>query len=575
MALLRFARFLILVAIVSVLAAPAAFASPPGAVRSLRAWAKCDGVHDDTDGVTKAFAAAANGAFTLNVDCPAFINVGNDVAKTIFLDNGLTVAFSPGGLFIVDNSLIPTFVIANSHDVALKNWRVEYRGGIPVDANIGYYVMAGQRIASVAHDPPAGLFNDQRLAAWLTANRGLTFSRGLKPDWAGPTEITSIFYLVGQTSRVTISGMSVFAPRSARGDQLIPMVFAMAPGWDSNQTIVTGAPRDGAHYAVPSDLKFSNIDIDGAYMGWCGALQNAVIEHVRSHRYGDLQDASGGQIGGNSIVQGKPYRWFAPPHLFYLTFDPAMDRSLHNKNIRITDVVDDGTRIGVSLGTYERGHLLSLKISGDDSIVDGYRSNRPDGLLDVLDSRNLTIRNVEATYDSSFMRDIYPGIRFPGAGYHGVTLENITLNDVAQATKQAPIWPSSAPDQGDIVFKNVRLILNNWVGPGGPAGILRTAFPGAGDQINIAVTVRATHASMSLAQTGPISAALAVSRLASLQGPGNQITWSSGAQATACLASGAWSGEVGRQGNRSLPVSGSPYRLTCSGPGGAATVVAP
>ena len=119
------------------------------------------------------------------------------------------------------------------------------------------------------------------------------------------------------------------------------------------------------------------------------------------------------------------------------------------------------------------------------------------------------------------------------------------------------------------------MILNNWVGPGGPAGILRTAFPGAGDQINIAVTVRATHTAMSLAQTGPMSTALAVTRLASPQGPGDQITWSSGATATACVASGGWSGQVGRQGNRSGPASGSPYRLTCSGPGGAATVVVP
>jgi hypothetical protein len=168
-------------------------------------------------------------------------------------------------------------------------------------------------------------------------------------------------------------------------------------------------------------------------------------------------------------------------------------------------VVDDGVRVGLARDTPGKcceGNSLSLKISADDSIVDGYRSGRPDGFLDVLDSHNLTIRNVEATYDSSFMHDLYPGIRFPGAGYHGVTLENVTLTDVAPVTKQAPIWPSFDKDQGGIVFKNVKLILNSWAGPGGSAGVLRTTFAGVGDQISLTVTTKATHSALSLVQTG-------------------------------------------------------------------------
>jgi len=482
-------------------------AASAGATRSIREWTRCDGVTDDAKGVASAFAAAANGAFVLNVDCPVFIHVGGNLDRVIFLDNGLTVSFSPGGLFIVDNSLIPTFVIAGSHDVALRDWRVEYRGHTPVDVGDGDYEMGGKPIAMTSIQAPAAMFNDRRLAAWLTANRGLVFSKGHGPDWAGPTAATSIFYLAGQTRQVTVTGMKLYVPDAAPGDRYIPMAFMMVGGWTNNQAISATTPRDSAHYAVPRGLKFSNIDIDGADMGWNGLAQDLVIEHVHSRRYGDLQDAAGGRVGGHSMIDGKMVGWFAPPHLIYLSFVPTLDRSLHNRNIRITDVVDDGVRLGVARDTPGKcceGNSLSLKISGDDSVVDGYRSNRPDGFVDVLDSHNLTIRNVVATYDSSFMHDIYPGIRFPGSGYHGVTLENVTLTDVAKTTRKAPIWPSYSHDQGDIVFKNVKLILNDWSGPGGPAGILLTPFSGAGDQIDLTVTARATHTAWRLAQTGRV-----------------------------------------------------------------------
>jgi len=502
-----FALLSVLAAIACLAASPASGASPPGAVRSIRDWTRCDGVTDDAKGVATAFAAAAAGGFVLNVDCPVFVHVGDDVARPIFLDNGLTVTFSAGGLFIVDNSLIPTFVIANSQDVTLKDWRVEYRGSVPIDMTTGHYHMDGKQIASAAIDPPGVAFNDSRLKTWLTANRGLTFAKGQGPDWGGPSGETAIFYLVGQTSRVTVSGMKLFVPGAAGGDQFIPVAFMMVQGWRSNQAIAATTPKDSAHFAVPSALRFSNVDIDGSDMGWSGLAQDLVIEHVHSRRYGDLQDASGGEVGGHSLVGGKVVGWFAPPHLIYMGFVPTLDRALHNRNIRITDVIDDGVRVGVARDTPGKcceGNSLSLKISGDDSIVDGYRSGRPDGFVDVLDSHNLTIRNVEATYDSSFMHDIYPGIRFPGAGYHGVTLENVTLTDVAKTTRQPPIWPSYDKDQGGTVFKNVRLILNDWSGPGGPAGILRNPFLGDGDQIELVVAARAAHTSTSLVQNGRV-----------------------------------------------------------------------
>src|SRR5262249_43926842 len=151
---------------------------------------------------------------------------------------------------------------------------------------------------------------------------------------------------------------------------------------------------------------FSNIDLDGYYMGWQGSYQDTLFEHIRAHRYGDMQDDQGGTVGG---IQ----KWFAPPHLFYLNYNPGLI-GLENKNIRILDVIDYGIRVGEPRdhggSDSSSGYVNSLKLGGVNCEVDGYKSYRPDGFMDVLTSNGLKISNVEVVYDSSFLHDLYPAI---------------------------------------------------------------------------------------------------------------------------------------------------------------------
>jgi hypothetical protein len=104
--------------------------------------------------------------------------------------------------------------------------------------------------------------------------------------------------------------MSVWVPKTAGADRYAPEVFALITGQTSNQTVTSSTPLMQPYYAIPRNLSFSGMTLDGTYMCFQGSAQNLKITNVVSYRYGDLQDASGGNVGGIDD-------WFAPPHLFY------------------------------------------------------------------------------------------------------------------------------------------------------------------------------------------------------------------------------------------------------------------
>jgi hypothetical protein len=426
--------------------------------RPIRNWVRCDGKTDDNAGVAAAFAAAKDNAFTLVVDCPVFIHVGIDIRRPIFIDNGTTVQFTGDGLFKVDNADIPAFVIANSVKIRLLGWRILYAGGLPIAKSWTGFEENGIFIAGKGW--PSGAFTDGTLTEWMSTHRGLHF--GQPGPWGGLTNTSAVFYIVGSTKDLEVRGLKMFVAPNAKGSQFIPMAFSSTGYWNNNQqNIVKSTPVTPDRYSVPSNVTFSDIDLDGYYMGWQGSFQNALIEHVRAHRYGDLQDDQGQNPGG----VGK---WFAPPHLFYLNYD-SKNPGLENLNIRILDVIDYGIRAGVArdLGgsDTQSGYANSLKIGGINCEVDGYKSYRPDGFMDVLTSNGLKISNVEATYDSSFLNGVYPAIRFPQPPYRNVTFENITLIDKAPIPKQTPIWGVFSPVNSGVVMRNVRVVLNGPVIP--------------------------------------------------------------------------------------------------------------
>jgi hypothetical protein len=476
----RAAKLMMICAVLLATVSPrvAAQASPR---KSIGAWVKCGGSEDQWDGVARAFQAARHSAFTLVVDCPLRVHIGTDIARTIFIDDGTSVEFSGDGKFIVDNVFHPAFVIANSSNIVLMDWDLEYDAGLPVDMKTGGYENAGKSVPSGSNAPPAGAFSSIRLTEWLTANRNVRFDKSQGPVdsiWTGPTNTSAVFFVTGDSGNIRVSGMRLHAPADAGGDRFVPMAFSLSANYKSNQRVTATTPRNPDYIAIPHDLVFSGIDLDGYYMGWQGNAQNVTLEKIRAHRYGDLQDAAGGNVGG----VGK---WFAPPHLFYFNYLLTGDSRLFNRNIRIHDVADTGPRVGVARdkggSDPGSGFDMSLKIGGINCSVDEYTSSRPDGFVDVLSSDGLTISNVNASYDSSFLNDLYSGWRFPQAPYKRVVFKNILFKDVAAVSVQQPITPANQASNEGIVFTNVRVEINRWAGK----GPLLPVIVGTGNSIDL------------------------------------------------------------------------------------------
>jgi hypothetical protein len=547
--------------------------APPTVEKSIAGWVSCDGTTDDTAGVARAFAAARHSAFTLLVDCPVRLHIGVDIARTIFIDNGTNVTFSGAGKFTVDNVFHPAFVMANSSDIVLTNWNVEYDASLPVDSHTGGYENAGLIVASESNAPAAGAFNDLTLSKWLTANRAIVFDGKeghAAPNWVGPTNTSAVFYITGDAYNVTVTGMRLYAPPTAGADRFVPMAFSMSANYKSNQNVTSATPQIVAHVAIPHNLTFYDIDFDGIYMGWQGNSQNAVFDKVRSHRYSDLQDAHGGNVGG----VGK---WFAPPHLFYLNYNIVGDHGLFNKNLRVHDVVDAGPRIGTprDKGGADTlsGFADSIKIGGVDCSVDTYVSNRPDGLMDVLSSNGLTVSNVTGTYNSAFLNNLFSGLRFPQLPYKNVTLENVSLTDTAPASVRMPVSSAAGASNENIVFKNVRTVINRWSGSGLPLPVVA----GTGYSMSMDVSILAPDQRVAIATSPGLEVTLQATPVKLKVGDTTTLKWVAKG-ATSCSTNGAWAGSVPSGGSRVVTAGSAgsyDYVFYCQNPGTSSSAVLP
>jgi hypothetical protein len=432
--------------------------------KSISSYVSCSGTGDDTAGATKAFAAAKNSAFTLVVDCPVRLHSGVAVDRGIFIDNGTSVEFTGSGKFIVDNLFHPAFVIANSNNINLTNWNVVWDGVVPINGSTDGYEINGKFVAAPAGSKtqPAAAFNDVVLTNWLAANRSVNFDRQgwNKSIWVGGVNPSAVFFITGDTSNVVFKGLHLSVPPAVSGDHFLPMAVSFSPNWKSNQSANSKMPRSAQFIAVPHNLTFADVYFDGTLMGWQGNVRDTTFDNVQSHRYGDMQDANGGNSGG----MGK---WFPPPHLFYLNYASDGDPALFNSNIHISNVVDSGPRVGVARdkggADGMSGYASSLKLGCTNCSVDHYSTTRPDGFMDLLPSDGLTVSNVTATYDSGFLNNVFPaGIRFPANGYSHIRFENVILKDTADAPMKGPIGNAPSATNSGITFKNVQVILNRW-----------------------------------------------------------------------------------------------------------------
>jgi hypothetical protein len=498
--------------------------------------------------VAQAFAAAKHGAFTLSVDCPVRIHIGMDISRPIFIDDGTTVEFTGSGKFTVDNTFLPAFVIANSSNITLTNWNVEYDASLPVNPSTGGYEQNGQFVAG---DAPGSAFSDIRLTRWLTANRAVVFDSSAghaASSWPGPTNMCAIFLMMGDSSNVAVTGMRVAVPAGVGGNSFVPVVFSINPDFKSGQTVTAATPSTGQHIALPHALTFSNISFDGTYMGWVGSAQNATFENIQSQRYGDLQDAQGGNVGGVN-------KWFAPPHLFYLKYSATDDPALYNQNIQIDHVIDQGIRVGIARdrggSDTQSGNALSLKLGCVSCSVNDYTSARPDGFLDLMTSNGLTISNVVASYDSSFLNNIYPGWRFPAPPYSNVSFENVTLTDMAESTLYQPIANSYATANQNLTISGVRVTLNRWKGP---ATLPLPTIAGQNNNLALDYLVKEASQRITTSNVGPLGLILEASPSTLTPGDSAVLKWYSN-QANNCAASGAWSGALPMGGSRTMKVA--------------------
>jgi hypothetical protein len=531
--------------------------------KSISAWVSCTGTTDDTSGAMKAFAAARQGAFTLVVDCPVLLHSGLAIDRGIFIDNGTTVEFTGSGKFFVDNMFHPAFVIANSNNITLTNWNVEWDGIVPVNPNFGGYELGGKFVTSPGTTQPAGAFNDLVLTPWMTANRSVTFDENqgwVKSIWVGGVNPAAVFFITGDSSNVVFTGLNLYVPATAGGNHFMPMAFSFSPNWKSNQAVNGKTPHTVQYAMVPHQLTFSGIDLDGTLMGWQGNVRDVMFENITSHRYGDLQDANGGTTGGIG-------KWFPPPHLFYLNYVYTGDPGLFNTNIHISNVLDEGPRLGVARdkggNDSVSGYALSLKLGCTECSVDTYTSNRPDGFMDVLPSDGLTVSNVNATFDSVFINNCFPpGLRFPGpTQYSNVTFENVQMKDTPSTTTRGPLGNAASATNAGIVFTNFQITLNQWAGSDLPLPTI------GGSTNNIALEFTMTGQSMKLSylQKGAVSSTLKGSPVTLLPGASTSLTWTS-KEAAGCAASGAWSGAVGTSGTKMVKIGAAgnnTFNLVC------------
>jgi hypothetical protein len=261
-----------------------------------------------------------------------------------------------------------------------------------------------------------------------------------------------------------------------------------------------------------------------------------------------------------------------------LGYPPAGDSALFNRNIRISDVVDDGPRVGVARdkgGTDTiSGYALSLKIGCVACSVDNYRTNRPDGFLDVLASDGLAISNVIATYDSGFLNNLFPGWRFPSVPYKNLTFENITINDLASSSAQPPIGGSNQASNDGIMIHNVRVSINRWSGK----GRVSPTFAGQGIDVLLDYSVTEDASRLVSLQKGTIYMTLQAKPANVQVGNLTTIQWITKG-ATMCSPTGAWSGDLATgAGSRSVKLSAAgsySFTLDCQDAGSSAKATLP
>lgn len=433
------------------------------------------GATDSRAAVNSALQSIAGTNKTLIWDCQIYINIGSNANAPIFVASGTNVQFSPTGILYSDGLGLPTFCFINCHDCTWKDVQFQYCAGLAPSANgigsqFSYGAIAAPSGATSGTVPSnASGFNTTQLTAYLTANSGNTFTSGGTALWAGPTNASAVFMIRGNSYRLYFTGSKsrFFVPDGVLACYFIPTLFTMDAQWNVGLTGITSSTvASAANTTVPSEIYFNNVTIDGCLMGIVGSPSSWQSNNLVGNRYSDLQDASGGNVGG----AGTPY---SPPHLIYTI------SNFVGTQTKVYNTQDNGIYVGTATRrSTTSGYINSLKCSPHNgSVCVGYTSLRPDGGWDIVtdsfggggDFRGMYIRHDTSQGSGNF------AVRFPASP------PLIDVNVSLEALDVAAV-PQAFPINGDGTLTNTgnnlsyKVTVQDWPN----TGTYSTLYPGFG-----------------------------------------------------------------------------------------------
>lgn len=379
------------------------------------ALSQCPGITPTGDS-SAALQAALNLKQPLVVDCLANCVMGSDTTKGIFVPDGSDVTFTPQGQLNVDNAGFPALCFMHAAGI-WRGTRIKYTGSL-----------------GVATPSSGGTWTNGPAKNYLSAHGYNTVFSGVGGTyWAGPTNPCAILDIRGAANMV-FQGGKIFVDDGVTADRFAPVAFGFNAAYMPGEICSPGAPL-----SVPN-VNLSGWELDGALMGHVGGGGNVVLTNMTRKRYADLQDATGGNVGGIG-------NWFAPPHWFYLQGSPANPMCITGQNW-----VDRGVFCGSPLRrTVGSGYMHSVKIElCNGSSLDGLYLDCPDGGLGILANGSLvggTIKNARVIADLSVVdlngkQASTGGIFFPSAHVYPAMDIRVSIRNAVPGWPNGPVPPA-------------------------------------------------------------------------------------------------------------------------------------
>jgi hypothetical protein len=144
---------------------------------------------------------------------------------------------------------------------------------------------------------------------------------------------------------------------------------------------------------------------------------------------------------------------------------------------------------------------------------------------------------------------LFSGLRFPQTPYKGVIFDNVVLTDTAPESVRIPVSNANQPTNENIVFKNVRSVINRWVGLGLPLPVIT----GTGNSISLDISILSPDSRIMMSTSPGLDMTLQATPAKLKVGETATLKWVTKG-ATSCSANGAWAGSMPRSGSRVVTV---------------------